>query len=232
MKELIKTILLFLALILSLIFAPSCTKEVRLFPNICLSGDCETAYIVIYENQEIYPNANGHYEIAWNGLNYFQVRGQLSELDENYVINGVPLVEANFDSDYWVVFNDIYFSTPMYSYLGWFNNQSLSTPIAMGQHTYTMSDLIDLHPPLNVVGYQIPKFLCTECPYAPTLVGTHSEYTYNPTQNILLDDEMIGDTMNIFIETVFNPEGGVWYVGYDEPVPKETIKTQIKIIVI
>ena len=232
MKDLNRTIVALIILSIILVFTPSCTKELRLFPDICLNGDCGTNYIVIYENIEIFPNSNGHYIVEWNGLNYFQVKGQLTELNEAYVINDVPLVEANFDSDYWVVFNDIYFTTPMYSYLGWFNDQTLNNPIAMGNHTYTMSDLIDLHPPLNVVGYQIPKYFCTECPYAPTLVGTYSKYTYNPTQNILLDDEMIGDTMNIFIETVFNPEGGVWYVGYDEAVPKETIQTQIKVIVI
>jgi hypothetical protein len=89
-----------------------------------------------------------------------------------------------------------------------------------------MNDLIGLHPPLNIVGYQVPKHFCTECPYAPTIVGTHSKYNYNPTQNILLDDEMIGDTINIFIESVFNTEGGVWYHGHDAPVPKETIEIQ------
>jgi hypothetical protein len=232
MKESIKTILLFLGLILSLIFAPSCTKEVYLFPDICLNGDCESQFRVIYKNQEIYPNINGYYEIDWDGLDYFQVKGQLSELNEYYINNGIPLIETKFDSDYWVVLNNIYFSVPMYSYLGWFNDQSLNTPISIGNHTYTMNDLIDLHPPLNIVGYQIPKYLCTDCPYAPTLVGTYSKYNYEPTQNIMLDNEMVGDTINLFIETIFNPEGGVWYSGYDEAVPKEVIETQIKVIVI
>ena len=74
--------------------------------------------------------------------------------------------------------------------------------------------------------------ICTECPYAPTLVGTYSKYNYNPTQNLLLDNEMIGDTINIFIETVFNTEGGIWYHGHSSPVPKETITNQIKVIII
>ena len=149
-----------------------------------------------------------------------------------YVINGVPLIEANFDSDYWIVMDTIQFQTPMYRYLGWFNDQSMNTPIAVGSHTYTMNSLIDLHPPTNIAGYQIPKHFCTECPYAPTLVGTYSKYNYNPTQNLFLDDEMVGDTINIFIETVFNTEGGIWYHGHSSPVPKETITNQIKIIII
>ena len=55
-----------------------------------------------------------------------------------------------------------------------------------------MNDLIGLHPPLNVVGYQIPRNFCIDCPYAPTIIGTYSKYNYEPTQNILLDDEMVG----------------------------------------
>ena len=230
MKESIKTIVLFLGLILSLIFAPSCTKQ-SIHQSPC-SGDCNAVYTIVYQNQEIYPNNNGYYEVEFNGLNYFQVKGQLSELNEQYIVNGVPLVEANFDSDYWVILDNVYFTTPMYSYLGWFNDQGLNNPIAFGNHTYTMNDLISLHPPLNVVGYQLPKHFCTTCPYAPTIIGTHSKYNYNPTQNILLDNEMIGDTINIFIESVFNPEGGIWYHGYDAPVPKEIIETQIKVIII
>jgi hypothetical protein len=231
MKQTIKHILLFLGLILTLIFAPSCTKQETIHQSPC-NGDCDAIYSVIYKNQEIFSNGNGYYEIEWDGLNYFQVKGQLTSLNPQYVVNDVPLIEANFDSDYWVVLDSIMFQTPMYSYLGWFNDNSLNTPIPFGNHTYTMNDLIGLHPPLNIVGYQVPKHFCTECPYAPTIVGTHSKYNYNPTQNILLDNEMIGDTINIFIESVFNTEGGVWYHGHDAPVPKETIETQIKVIVI
>ena len=120
----------------------------------------------------------------------------------------------------------------MYSYLGWFNDQGLNTPIPFGSYTYTMTDLINLYPPLNVVGYQIPQNFCTECPYAPTIVGTYSKYNYNPTQNILLDDEMVGDTINIFIQSVFNTEGGPSIYDPNSTSPQEIIETQIKVIVI
>ncbi len=69
-----------------------------------------------------------------------------------------------------------------------------------------MVDLTETHQPLNIVGYQINKQFCFDCPYAPTLLGTYSKYNYKPTQNILLDNEMIGDTINLFVETVFNTE--------------------------
>ena len=222
-----------LLLSLSIISLFSCTKYDPIYPDVCITGDCESQFIVIYENQEILPNANGHYEVEWNGLEYFQVKGQLSQLNDDYCnADGIPFIETKFDSDYWVVFENLYFTTPMYSYLGWFNDQGLNTPIPFGSYTYTMTDLINLHPPLNVVGYQIPQNFCTECPYAPTLIGTYSKYNYNPTQNILLDDEMVGDTINIFIESVFNTEGGQSMYDPDSTSPQEIIETQIKVIVI
>tara|TARA_B110001452_G_scaffold208733_1_gene179007 strand:- start:319 stop:972 length:654 start_codon:yes stop_codon:yes gene_type:complete len=185
----------------------SCNKSENDYPLPC-SGDCTTNYKVVYLGDTLTKNQNGIWEIEYAGLNYFQVSGKLSELNERYVINGVPLIEANFDSDYWVLFDTLRFQIPMYSYLGWFNDQSMNTPISIGTYTYTMANLIDLHPPLNIVGYQIPKYFCWECPYAPTIVGVHSKYNYRPTCNVLLDDEMIGDTINMFIETLFNSDIG------------------------
>ena len=43
---------------------------------------------------------------------------------------------------------------------------------------------------------------------------------------------MIGDTINLFIETIFNTEQGVQYHGHTSEVPGEIIETQIKVIVI
>jgi len=56
-------------------------------------------------------------------------------------------------------------------------------------------------------------------------------YNYTPTQNFFLDDEMIGDTINIFIETTFSINGGVWYVGRTEPYPKIVIEDSLKVII-
>jgi hypothetical protein len=135
MKESTKTILLFLGLILVLIFAPSCTKQETIHQSVC-NGNCDATHIVVYKNQEIFPNINGHYEIEWDGLNYFQIKGLLTPLNDQYVINGIPLVETKYDSDYWVVFDSLQFQTPMFSYLGWFNNQGLNTPITIGPYVY------------------------------------------------------------------------------------------------
>ena len=227
-----RTVIALVLMVIILALCSSCYKHSRVFTKLCPTGDCEAVYDVVYKNQPILPNANGHYEIEWDGLNYFQLKGQLSELHPDYTINKIPSIDCRFDSDYWVLFDTIRFSTPMYSYLGWFNTTAMNRPISMGNHTYTMADLIDLHPPYNIAGYQVPKHFCYDCPYAPTIVGTHSRYTYYPTQNFLLDDEMIGDTINMFIETVFNTEGGIYYNSSDDIVPTEIVEQTIKIIVI
>jgi hypothetical protein len=60
------------------------------------------------------------------------------------------------------------------------------------------------HPPLNIVGYQINKNQCLDCPYSPTLIGTYSKYTYEPKQQIFFDSEMVGDTAKVFVSTMFN----------------------------
>ena len=161
----------------------SCSKE-EINQTPCVGG-CETSYDVIYKKQQLYPNADGYYEIIFDELNYFQIGGYLSQVNDQYIVNGVPLVEANFDSDYWILMDSLRFQIPVYSYLGWFNDQTLTTPIPIGSYTYTMIDLINLHSPLNIAGYQIPKYFCTDCPY-----------------------EMIGDTINVFINTVFNTDVG------------------------
>ena len=204
--------------VLSLAFI-SCTKE-EIYPTPC-NGDCETSYEVIYKNQTLYPN-NGYYEVEWDDLNYFQISGYLTPLNDQYVINDVPLVEAKFDSDYWIVMDSLTFQTPMYSYLGWFNDQTLETPISVGDYIYTLTDLIQLMPPLNIVGYQIPYYFDVDHPAAESYLGTYSKYNYNPTQNIFVDNEMVGDTINIFIETKFNTDFG----------ESETVLDNIKVIVI
>ena len=100
------------------------------------------------------------------------------------------------------------FTLPTYSYLGWFTNGDFDTPISIGSYTYTLVDLARNHPPLNIAGYQISKHFCFECPYAETLLGSHSKYNYNPRQQFFVDQRMVSDTLNIFIDTKYNSDIG------------------------
>ncbi|MDG1798606.1 MAG: hypothetical protein P8H35_08570 [Flavobacteriales bacterium] len=56
-----------LVFVFSVVLLGSCSKE-RVYQDLCISGDCESQFIVVYENQEILPNANGHYEVEWNEI--------------------------------------------------------------------------------------------------------------------------------------------------------------------
>jgi len=211
-----KNIVVVLGLVLVLF---SCKKE-KIYSQPC-NGDCDASFEIVYKNLPISISSDGFYRVQWDGLNYFQVSGELSTLNEQYVINGVPLVETRFDSDYWVLIDTLRFRTPQYSYLGWFNDGNFNNPISIGNYTGSMVDISQNHSPLNIAGYSIPRYFCFDCPYAPTLIGTHSKYTYQPKQNIFLDDEMVGDTLTIFTQTTFNSDMG----------ERETLDINFKIIV-
>ncbi len=195
----------------------NCKKE-PLEPTEICPGGCNSKYIVSSPSATLQPD--GYWHVAHAGLNYFQITGDLSELSSKYVVNGVPLIEVNFDSDYWVLFDTIQYKIPMYSYLSWFSDNQFNNPIPIGTYTYTLKDVSNIHPALNITGYQINPHMCWTCPYTPTLLGTHSKYTYKPKQNIFFDNEMIGDTANIYIETIFNSDMG----------EKETQNTILKVI--
>ena len=58
------------SLVISSFLFISCEKEETIHQTPC-NGNCGTNYIVVYENQEIFPNVNGHYEVEWDGTNNF-----------------------------------------------------------------------------------------------------------------------------------------------------------------
>ena len=118
------------------------------------------------------------------------------------------------------IFDSIQYVTAMYSYLGWFTNNQFLTPINIGNMTYTLQEIAEIQPPLNIAGYQINSHMCWDCAYTTSLFGTHSKYNYHPHQNFFFDNEMIGDTANLFIQTIFNSDVG----------PSETHDTVLKVI--
>lgn len=188
----------------------SCTKETITKPYPCLNGDCEGQFFIdtLVSPGSYFDSTDGYWRVKYSGLTYFTIQGKLSELDPYYVVNKVPLVETQYDSDYWVIFDTLQWTSPMYSVLSWFSDNTYTQPITVGNLTYTLEDIANLNPPLNIVGYQIPKYFCWDCPYAPTLLGTYSKYKYEPRQQVFFDDEMVGDTANVFIKVLFNNDTG------------------------
>ena len=192
-----------LLLILGFIFLlTSCSREEIISSTTCVGGDCNAEFVINPLSQpNSYLDERGYWHIFHEGINYFTIDGFLNDVNEEYKINGVSIIETGYDSDYWVWINNFQFTVPLYSFLGYFTGGGFNNPIPVGNVTYTIEDMAGVHPPLNIVGYQITKNMCLDCPYSPTLLGTYSKYTNRPKQNVFYDDEMIGDTINVFIKT-------------------------------
>ena len=172
-------------------------------------GKCETFYQIDPLVQPgVYQDDNDYWHIEYMGFRYFTIEGHLSTLDPYYVINGVPLIEVTYDSDYWLVFDTMSFKVPIYSVLSWFTNGDFNNLLPIGNLTYTMVGMAVLHPPINIAGYQINKSMCWDCPYSKTLIGSYSKYNYNPRQQFIFNETMKGDTLQIRIETLFNSDVG------------------------
>ena len=184
----------------------SCSKE-DITLGVCVDGDCTARFFI---DELVQPNAyqdeNGYWHIEFYGPKYFTIRGELDKV--NAVVNNVPLIMTEYDSDYWVAFDSINFTVPTYSVLSWFTGGGYNNPVPVGNMEYTLTDLAQIQPPLNIAGYQINKHFCWECPYAETLLGTRSRYTYEPRQQFYLDNEMVGDTLQVFMKTTFNIDLG------------------------
>lgn len=184
----------------------ACSKE-EIAPYPCLDGDC---YARFYIDEQVQPNAyedaNGYWHIEYYGPKYFTIRGELSELADEYIVNDVPLVEVIYDSDYWVAFDSIQFTVPTWSVLSWFDQWN--NPIILDSITYTLTDIAQIQPPLNISGYQINRYFDFTAPAAISMLGTRSKYNYTPRQQFFLDNEMVGDTLQVFTRSLFNIDMG------------------------
>ena len=175
----------------------SCSKE-EITPYPCLDGDCSINFeIAPLVSPGVYQDENGYWHIEHQGYNYFTIQGQLDELHNDYYVNGVPLVETIFDSNYWVWINSITFTVPLYSVLGFFTNGDFLNPIPVGNLVYTITDMAQNFPPLNIAGYS----------YNPdseeNVLGSFSKYNLEPRQQIFFDTQMVGDTASVFIKTIY-----------------------------
>ena len=194
-----------LLLITLISFLWACSPEELISPYPCLGGDCNVEFIIDpLVSPGVYQDINGYWHISHNDIQYFTIKGITSELHPDYMINGVPLIETIFDSDYWVWIDGLTFTVPLYSVLGFFTSGDYNNPIPVGDLTYTIEDIANNFPPLNIVGYSINPGACFECPYFETLIGTRSKYNTHPKQQIFFDNQMVGDTTKVFIKTIFN----------------------------
>ena len=96
-----------------ILFACSTESDDR---NICWPQEECNAQFWIDNNVSpgVFQDTNGYWNIEHQGFNYFTIKGELSEAPLTEV-NGVPIVETIFDSDYWIWIDGITFTVPLYS---------------------------------------------------------------------------------------------------------------------
>ena len=186
----------------------SCSKEEILDPYPCLDGNCDAFFeIDTLVSPGAYQDDNGYWHITHQGYNYFTIKGRLDQLHPDYIINGTPLVETIFDSDYWILTAGVTFTVPLYSVLSYFTNGDyLTNLIPVGSMTYTIVDLVQNHSPFNIAGYALHSNQCWDCPYSETLIGSYSKYDTFPQQQIFFDKQMVGDTATVFVKTIFDSD--------------------------
>tara|TARA_R110000796_G_scaffold12091_1_gene40201 strand:- start:4497 stop:5012 length:516 start_codon:yes stop_codon:yes gene_type:complete len=151
-----------------------------------------------------YIDENGFYHIEWVGLKYFTIQNDMSKLIPEYYINGVPLVGVGYDSDTWLLFDEITFHVPIYNMFG--NTNTWDQPISVGNDTITLDNIAQNHAPLNIVGYQINKSVCYTCP-VPTF-GTSTRYSYKGRKMVYLRESMVGDTLMVVVDSWWNIDLG------------------------
>lgn len=182
-----KKLLLFLPLLWA------CEKNESTIPEPC--QECFTVYEV---DTDLHPGTyfnDGYWRLKFSGINYFQVTGQLDSIHPRYIINGVPLLQVTYDSDTWYVFDTIAMQIPLYSpFTSLYTSPNFNYPLAVGDTTIyiTNPDYI-----INAVGY---SFGSTNF--------VNAMHTYKPMCKVLVYEEMIGDTISVFIRTRYNYDTG------------------------
>jgi hypothetical protein len=189
-------------LLLLLVYGCKVTDE---DPPPCNSGGCKAFFYI----PSAVSDSNGYWHIKYSGYNYFQIRGDLSNLSKEYYVNGVPLIETQYDSDYWILFDTIQWRIPVYTPFSLYRDRRFNEPIPVGDTVYTLINIArELFPPINIVGYSLPRDFDPNDYRQSIFLKTRSAYTMKPVQNIFLHPDMKGDSASIFITAQFNNDLG------------------------
>ncbi len=178
--------------------------------GICVDTKCDVTFgIDTSVWKEVKVDTRGYWHVKYVGFNYTTIIGKLSKLNSKYVINGVPLIESQFDSDYWVLLDSISWKIPQYNRFGLYTDRNFTNPIPFKDTIITLQGLTKIgRLPINIVGYQLTSTLNLNSPTAEAQLKTYSKYTYTPKMNILFSRFMRGDTANVYINTIFNNDVG------------------------
>jgi hypothetical protein len=194
-------------LLLLLPFIWACETIEPITPEPC--QECTTSYRVdTLQHPDTYF-VDGYWHLQYSGLNYFQIIGQLDSIHPRYVINGVPLLEVVFDSDTWYVFDTIAMQIPLYSpFTSQYTSPSFRYPLAVGDTTIYITNPNYI---INAVGY---SFGSTNF--------VNAMHTYQPRCEVMVFEEMVGDTITVYTKTRYNYDTGI------QKVVNDTIKVIVE----
>ena len=157
--------------------------------------ECTTDYKVDTLQHPGTYEQDGYWHLQYSGINYFQIIGQLDSLNSKYVINGVPLLHVLFDSDTWYVFDTIAMQIPLYSpFTSQYTSPSFTYPLSVGD---TIIYITNPNYIINAVGYT----------YGSTNF-VNAMHTYQPRCEVLVFEEMVGDTIEVYMRTLYNYDLG------------------------
>ena len=91
--------------------------------------------------------------ITYNGAKYFPMQLNLSYLPEEEYVNGVPIVTADWDTNYWYTLQDgIYMWSSLYNLLDSSFNQNFTYAIASETYQVQIPDVAELDEVMNADG--------------------------------------------------------------------------------
>lgn len=208
---------LFLLALSFLVF--SCTAPAIIEP-VCLTGDCGGEFWVdTVGHPGTYLDAQGVWHIKHVGLNYFTIKGSVSQLSSSYVVNNVPLIVTAFDSNMFYVPGRVTWNYPVYSYQGLWSSNQMNTPIPVGTRSYTFPQLANETTVMNLVGYSIQPHtdMYVNASVLQSYFATYSKYTYTPQQSMVFFRDFIGKSATIYIEVTYGEN-------------KVTVKRELKVV--
>lgn len=197
----------------------SCTAP-AIEEGVCLTGDCGAEFwIDTAGHPGTYKDGQGVWHIKYANLNYFTIKGGVSQLNPKYVVNNVPLIVTAFDSNMFYVPGNVTWTYPVYSYQGLWSSNQMNTPIAVGTKSYTFPQLADQTSIINLVGYTIQPHtdMYANQSVVKSYFASYSKYTYEPQQSMAFFKDFIGKSATIYIDVVYGEN-------------KETVSKELKIV--
>jgi hypothetical protein len=192
-------------LLLSFIFVfVSCTID-PVLTSACADGNCDGRFWVDTSvNPGSYQDTQGVWHVKFSGRTYFTLKGSTDELTQEYVVNGVPLMETAYDSNFFFTTDNVQWTYPVYSFLGLYTNNNLHTAIPYGYITQTIPQIQNSGTDItNLVGYQITPHTTFDKPYSSTLLQVYSKYNSHPQHSMIFLPSFVGKTAEIYVRVMF-----------------------------